>query len=273
MSVTAQSLKPRVILTTLPVLRGSIRELEQQNHELALLVEMLQERVARLETEKEELEAFAHTVAHDLKGPVCEVAGYAGFVRDTYQSLSEGKRQQCLSMIHRGALRLGNIIDELLLLAGLSHKEVEIEPLDMASVVDRALDRLASMIEDREAEIASAPTWPVAVGYGPWIEEVWMNYIDNAVKYGGAPPRVQLGATRENGSVRFWVRDNGRGLPSEEQGLLFTPFTRLDQAHTKGHGLGLSIVCHVVEKLGGQVGVESRAGQGSTFSFTLPVEC
>jgi two-component system sensor histidine kinase/response regulator len=71
-------------------------------------------------------------------------------------------------------------------------------------------------------------------------------------------------------TLRFWVRDNGMGLTDEEQSRLFTPFTRLDQVRVKGHGLGLSIVRRIVEKLGGQVGVESQAGHGSVFNFTLP---
>jgi two-component system sensor histidine kinase/response regulator len=120
------------------------------------------------------------------------------------------------------------------------------------------------------------------VGHGPWIEEVWANYISNALKYGGSPPRIELGADPpppsppsggtegEARMVRFWVRDNGPGLTPEEQARLFTPFTRLEQVRAKGHGLGLSIVRRIVEKLGGQVGVESEVGQSSTFSFTLP---
>ena len=70
--------------------------------------------------------------------------------------------------------------------------------------------------------------------------------------------------------VRFWVRDNGPGITPEDQARLFVPFTRLGQARVGGHGLGLSIVRRIVEKLGGQVGVESQVGQGSVFSFTLP---
>jgi signal transduction histidine kinase len=71
-------------------------------------------------------------------------------------------------------------------------------------------------------------------------------------------------------AIRFWIRDNGPGLTEEEQARLFTPFTRLNQVRAKGHGLGLSIVRRIVEKLNGQVGVESLLGEGSTFSFTLP---
>jgi signal transduction histidine kinase len=121
----------------------------------------------------------------------------------------------------------------------------------------------------------------VAQGYGPWVEAIWANYISNALKYGGHPPRVELGATvKENGWVRFWVSDNGPGLSPEEQARLFTPFERLHQERAKGYGLGLSIVQRIVKKLGGQVGATSpaigakdddqRTSPGSTFFFTLP---
>jgi signal transduction histidine kinase len=84
---------------------------------------------------------------------------------------------------------------------------------------------------------------------------------------------VEVGAaSRVDGQVKFWVHDNGLGLTASEQEQLFIPFTRLSQAHVEGHGLGLSIVQRIVEKLGGVVGVESEGvpGQGSIFSFTLP---
>jgi signal transduction histidine kinase len=105
---------------------------------------------------------------------------------------------------------------------------------------------------------------------------VWVNYISNAVKYGGTPPaapRVELGGeVQPDGMARFWVRDNGSGLTQEQQTRLFTPFTQLNQVRARGHGLGLSIVRRIVEKLGGQVGVESSGvpGEGSLFYFTLP---
>jgi signal transduction histidine kinase len=137
--------------------------------------------------------------------------------------------------------------------------------------VAEALQGLANMVEQYQADIRTSPDWTAALGYAPWVEEVWANYISNAIKYGGRPPHIELGATaQDDGVVRFWVRDNGAGLTPEEQTRLFIPFTRLDQVRVKGHGLGLSIVRRIVEKLGGQVGVESHVGQGSTFSFTLP---
>jgi signal transduction histidine kinase len=143
----------------------------------------------------------------------------------------------------------------------------------MANIVDEARLRLSDLIEERQAEIVlpEASAWPVALGHAEWIVEVWVNYFSNAIKYGGQPPCMKLGAEAQpDGMVRFWARDNGHGLSPEEQARLFTPFTRLNQVRAKGHGLGLSIVRRIVEKLGGQVGVESRIGQGSSFFFTLP---
>ncbi len=106
------------------------------------------------------------------------------------------------------------------------------------------------------------------------MEEVWVNYISNGCKYGGQPPRLELGWDRPEGesAVRFWVHDNGDGISPDDQPRLFVPFTRLDHVHVKGYGLGLSIVRRIVEKLGGQVGVESEGvpGRGSLFYFTLP---
>jgi two-component system sensor histidine kinase/response regulator len=149
--------------------------------------------------------------------------------------------------------------------------EVPMTSLDMGSVIDAARERLVDMFKEYLVEIDSPEVWPTAYGYGPWVEEVWVNYLSNAVKYGGTPPHITVGATPQPPDmVRFWVRDNGTGLSEEEQSHLFIAFTRLGNTSVEGHGLGLSIVQRIVTRLRGEVGVESIAGQGSTFFFTLP---
>ncbi|MBN1814181.1 MAG: PAS domain-containing protein [Anaerolineae bacterium] len=235
--------------------------------------EALRQYAAEVEARNEELDAFAHTAAHDLRNPLGLLIGYADILAMDYVNLPPGDFEKYIQAIARNGRRMGRIIDELLLLASVRQAEVEMEPLDMEGIARESLQRLVDMTEEYQAEIIFPDTWPVALGYGPWIEEVWANYVNNAIKYGGRPPRVELGAQElPDGRVRFWVRDNGSGLSPEEQGRLFRLFTRLDQAQTKGHGLGLSIVRRIVEKLGGEVGVESEEGKGSVFSFTLPSE-
>ena len=242
----------------------------------ARLVAALRQQTAELQSRNEELDAFAHTVAHDLKGPLGPMMGYAEMLEKDHEHLPREELQDYLHSIATSTQKMNNIIQELLLLAQARQSQVETGPLDMQCVVVESLKRLGPMVEEYQAEICGPSSWPLATGYGPWVEEVWVNYIGNAIKYGGQPPRVELGATvQPDGMVRFWVRDNGAGIPPEDQARLFTPFTRLDQVRAKGHGLGLSIVRRIVDKLGGQVGVESDsvAGQGSVFSFTLPSGC
>jgi len=141
----------------------------------------------------------------------------------------------------------------------------------MGIIVAQALERMSHHIEANAVEVVQAEQWPVVMGYPGWVEEVWVNYISNAIKYGGRPCRVELTAeVRPDGWVRFGVQDNGAGLSPKEQTVLFTEFTRLDKLRAKGHGLGLSIVQRIMEKLNGRVGIESEVGQGSTFYFELP---
>jgi two-component system sensor histidine kinase/response regulator len=233
----------------------------------------LQEGIAEQKKLIEELDAFAHTVAHDLKNPLATTINYAQFLQKYVTRMSQADLQKYADTIVRNGQKMGNIINELLLLASVRKEEVELEPLDMTSLVNEVKERLAYMIEEAEAEIVMPEEWPAAWGYGPWVEEIWTNYISNAIKYGGEPPQVVLGAkVKANGVVQFWVKDNGQGLSPEDQVRLFIPFTRLNQVSAEGQGLGLSIVQRIADKLGGQVGVESRGipGEGSKFYFTLP---
>jgi two-component system, sensor histidine kinase and response regulator len=267
--------EPREVLARVQthlMLHRLARQLEIVNAEQA---QQLDELAAR----NEDLDAFAHTVAHDIKSPMAVISGYADLLLEAFDDLPSDKRADALNSISRGTQKIVNIIDELLLLAGVRKVEVQLVPLVMARVIREVWQRVEYTLIEYQAETIVPTTWPAALGYEPWIEEVWVNYMTNACKYGGQPPRLELGADPPNsqnpenlGQVRFWVRDNGRGLSQEDQARLFTPFTRLDQARARGHGLGLSIVRRIIEKQGGQVGVTSSGvpGEGSTFYFTLP---
>ncbi len=227
---------------------------------------------ARIQVRTAELEAYAHTVAHDLKNPMTVVLSYAALLGEEWQAMSVDEIAQALSFIEQSSSKMCNIIDELLLLATVQKQvEVRITALAMDRIVDEARQRLANLIYDQQAEIQVPTDWPVAVGHELWVEEVWVNYLSNALKYGGPTPRIVLGADAPPGEqVRFWIRDNGPGIPPEKQALLFTEFTRLGDLRAQGHGLGLSIVRRIIDRLGGQVGAESWLGAGSLFWFTLP---
>jgi signal transduction histidine kinase len=254
-------------------LRGYAATLQAQNEVLTRSENRLREDAVILKTRNEELDAYAHTVAHNLKNPLSVIITASDVINEV-GDLSRKELKDFLLQIKSTAFEMDNIIDNLLLLSEVRKVEAPVEPVDMAKVVDHVRNRLDYLVKERRGQLTYPKAWPTATGYGPWIEEVWANYISNALKYGGPSPRVELGATLLPGDmIRFWTRDKGPGLSPEARASLFTPFTQLRKTRKVGHGLGLSIVLRIVEKLGGQAGVESEAGQGSLFYFTLPAAC
>jgi signal transduction histidine kinase len=282
-------------------LKREVAERKQMEQELSAyrdhLEELVQARTAELEANNEELNAFAHTAAHDLKNPLTKIVGFSSVLENDFTEMPVDEVRHYLHIVSRNGRKLGNIVDELLLLATVRQLEdIDRHPLDMAELVSSAQERLSDLIAERQATIITPPDWPPALGYGPWVEEVWVNYLSNALKYGGhpeegVPPSVELGYSTSNAGswfsddadpdpdaqanaasshIAFWVRDNGPGFSHEEVAQLFEPFTRLTRVRAKGHGLGLSIVRRIVHKLNGEVGIWSTVGEGSTFVFTLP---
>jgi K+-sensing histidine kinase KdpD len=226
-----------------------------------------------LERQNEALDAFAHSVAHDLKNPLTLIVGYADMLREDSASLSEVVVQESLNTIFEYGIKMSSIVDALLMLANVGFGEpIECEPVDMGLTVQAVFRRIEHMIREYEAEITAPDAWPTALGYSTWLEEVWYNYLSNGLKYGGRPPQLVLGYDElEEGKIRFWVQDNGPGLELENPLTLFQPQPRHQRRKSsQGHGLGLSIVQRIIDRLGGTVGVESKVGQGSRFSFTLP---
>lgn len=227
-----------------------------------------------LEVHNEDLDAFAHTVAHNLKAPLTHIILAADLLDLNKGSMNADCSNYVGTIVNYGR-KMTEIIDDLLLLAEVRAREdLLLLPLNMARLVHDVELRLKSLINQYNARVIihHADMWPQVIGYAPWIEEVWTNYITNGLKYGGRPPHLEIGcATLSNGTARFWVRDNGDGITPEEQPALFQPFSRLKAPGVEGHGLGLSIVRRIVEKLGGEVQVASQMGEGSEFSFILPL--
>ncbi len=249
--------------------RAAEEELRQYREHLE---EMVEQRTAELKARNEELDAFAHTVAHDLKSPLTRLIGASSLLRVS-NSLSREERDLYLESLEREGFKMSNIIDELLLLASVRKRtSLNLTRLDMGEIIVDVRERLAPAIVKHEATLHISDHWPAVRGYRPWVEQIWVNYLSNALKYGGDPPVITVGweLAPDASRVRFWVQDNGKGLTPEEQAQLFTPFTRISDVSIEGYGLGLSIVQRIVTKLEGEVGVESAIGEGSRFTFTLP---
>ena len=219
-----------------------------------------------------DLDAYARTVAHDLKNPISGVIGLTEFIKEDIQNQQEERAFELLDMLNEQGHKMVKIVDELLMLSRIRKEDINLEVVDMCLIVNEAIKRLKLLVEERNATINLPEKWPVVFGHPQWIEEVWANLLSNAIKYGGDPPKIEMGCEDLNdGCYRFWVQDNGNGLPRGAFEKLFTDFERLGKNNVEGHGLGLSITKRIVEKLGGQVLVssENSPGKGCIFSFTL----
>jgi signal transduction histidine kinase len=229
----------------------------------------LSEHVAALQSKNRELEAYAYTVAHDLKEPLAVMILTSNLI-NRIPDLTHEELKEYLGQIRSTAYQMNAIVNSFLFFAKVSKAEAPVEPVDMARIIANVLKRLSLIVKEHQAHIDLPKCWPTAMGYAPWIEEVWANYLSNALKYGGQPPQIELGASiQTDGMVRFWIRDHGPGIPTDIQAQIFSSFNQIDYIKNPNHGLGLSIAHRIVEKLGGQVGFESELGKGSLFFFTL----
>lgn len=235
----------------------------------ALLINEIHEREKLIQ----DLDAFSHTVAHDLKGMLSAMITASNLIQVSFDDMSKEDLLEVVDLIGQTATKTTHITSELLTLASVRQQEITPVPVDMQMVVQEAITRLKDMIQDFRAEIIYPEVWINVMGYKAWLEEVMLNYLSNAIKYGGTPPEVRIDhEILADGRVKFFVYDNGNGISEEDTALLFKKFTRLDSLRVEGHGLGLSIVKRIIEKLNGEVGVESKnkPGEGSSFYFILP---
>lgn len=270
-SITDLKEKSKAISGRLMVINdiSSLKNTENALHESN---QVLSKEISNSQKLIDELDAYAHTVAHDLKTPLNGIVGFSDLLGD---EIMDGNNEQALKfndLIINSAFKMVHIIEELLLLASVRSKEVEMHPVKMEDVFDSACQRITDLTQKTGAKIYPPESWPSAIGYGPWLEEIWVNYLSNAMKYGGSPAVIKIYTKVEKDIVWFSVCDNGTGIPENLRDKLFIPYSRLNPQKAEGQGLGLSIVKRIIDKLGGQVKVDNCPDSGAVFSFSLPAD-
>jgi two-component system phosphate regulon sensor histidine kinase PhoR len=226
----------------------------------------------RLETMRRD---FVANVSHELKTPLTAIRGYA-------ETLAEGAIDdratalEFLSTIRAQTLRLDNIVSDLLKLSSLESQAAAVNksPVELKRLADTLIAGLASLFASRNAVVVNnIPAGLFANADADKLSQVFVNLLDNAVKFSVVAPNVNVRAERTPAGVKVYVSDNGIGIPAASLPRVFERFYRVDKARSRemgGTGLGLSIVKHIVELHGGAAGVDSIEGSGSTFWFTLP---
>jgi two-component system phosphate regulon sensor histidine kinase PhoR len=238
---------------------------------LAVFVDVSETR--RLETLRKD---FVANVSHELRTPITAVRSAVDTLRLTLAG-DPGASERFVDIIDRNAQRLGALVEDLLDLSRIESKDYRPEalPVPLRPVAGQVMTLLRTNIEEKSLEVSNdiSADLPPARADRRALEQVFTNLLDNAVKYCGAGARIRLRAERTERGLRVEIADTGPGIEPRHLPRLFERFYRVDSGRSRdmgGTGLGLSIVKHLIEAMGGAIGVESTPGRGSTFWFTLP---
>jgi len=218
-----------------------------------------------------ELEAFSYSVAHDLRAPLRGIDGFSLALVEEYSDRLDAQGQAHLQRVRQSAQYMAQLIDSLLVLARLTRSEFRPEPVDLSAAAAAAAARLRAADPARRIDISIADGMS-ALADGRLIGVVFDNLLSNAWKFTGRQPEpeIEVGSFVRDGSVVYFVRDNGAGFDKAYSAKLFGVFQRLHTvAEFEGTGIGLATVQRIVARHGGKVWAESELGRGATFYFTL----
>ncbi|MBT1688637.1 PAS domain-containing sensor histidine kinase [Dawidia soli] len=225
----------------------------------------------QLESVNKELESFSYSVSHDLRAPLRSIIGYSKILEEDHFEKLDDSGKRTVSTIQQNALRMNSLIDGLLAFAKLGKKELQRSEIDIHALVQKLIEEYSPTVS-LQAEIRIDPL-PPAYGDEALLRQVWSNLLSNAFKYSSKreKPVIEVGASRTETEIIYFVRDNGVGFNMQYVHKLFGVFQRLHRANEfEGTGIGLSIVHKIVEKHKGRVWAESRVNEGATFYFALP---
>jgi len=225
-----------------------------------------------LEAKNTELEQFTYTVSHDLKAPLITIKGFLGYLGDDVRSGNQKRIDSDVTRIAEAVDKMHRLLNELLELSRIGRKMNTPETVPLGDLVAEVVESLQGRLQSTSVELKVAENLPVVQGDRQRLLEVIQNLVDNAVKFSAnqTEPLVKIGLDgQEEGMAVIFVRDNGVGIPPEYHQRIFELFNKLDPG-AEGTGVGLALVKRIIEFHGGRIWVQSEAGKGATFYFTLP---
>ncbi len=242
-----------------------VRKLRSLNSELT-------RETVKLEDANNELEAFAYSVSHDLRVPLRAIDGFSRIVIEDYEDKLDEEGIRLLNVVRDNTKKMGQLIDDILLLSRAGRQEMKISELDMSSLAKNIYTDFYQDTKER-AVIFSVDDLPRARGDRALITQVFTNLIGNAIKFTGDKDisKIEVGYNIDKDDNIYYVKDNGAGFDMKYYDKLFGLFQRLHtQDEFKGTGVGLSIVQRVISRHGGRVWGEGEVDKGATIYFSLP---
>jgi PAS domain S-box-containing protein len=245
------------------------KELEDYSHNLEAMVA---ERTSKLQQTVADLEAFSFTISHDLRSPLRAMQGFAQALEEEYSDKLDADGREYLKRIGRAAVRLDDLIREVLTFSRAGRADLPIETVNLDQLVEEVIQTYPSIRMPHAEITVKHPLAPVLANRASLVQCV-SNLLTNAVKFvpAGATARIQVATEQHDSKVKFAVKDNGIGIPENLLSKIFEPFQRgHPEAGYEGTGMGLAVVRKAIQRMGGTLGVQSHVGQGSTFWLELP---
>jgi PAS domain S-box-containing protein len=278
--ITARKVSEKKLFQTTEQLKSHVTELQTMGTSLAeakdklsleneLLEERVRERTARLQETIYDLETFSYSITHDMRAPLRAMQGFSNLLIESYGGKLDAQGIDYLQRISNASNRLDLLIRDVLSYGNIARTQLHLTPVDVEKLL-RDIIREYPGLQPPEAQVEIKGAFPLVLGNEAFLTQCFSNLLGNAVKF-VAPhtlPRVEITAEPNGKMVRFRIRDNGIGIPEAYRHRLFKLFHRAQNLFP-GTGVGLAIVRKAVERMGGDVGVESEVGQGSTFWLEL----
>ncbi len=249
-----------------------ISERKEAEKRLAEQSEELSRKVDELARSNADLEQFAYVASHDLQEPLRMVTAYTQLLAERYRGKLGEEADKFIGYASEGALRMQVLIKDLLAFSRIGRNGFAKGSIDCNAVLEEVLHTLSSTIQESGAVVTHAEL-PSVWADRTQMAQVFQNLIGNAVKFRRKePPLISVQAEKADQHWLFRVQDNGIGIAPEYAEKIFVVFQRL-HARTEypGNGIGLAICKKIIEHGGGKIWVESQAGSGSIFKFTMPL--
>jgi signal transduction histidine kinase len=231
----------------------------------------LERRTLELSETNHELESFSYSVAHDLRAPLRQIAGYSNVLSRHHAPVLNAEARRYLNKIDEGALKMGRLVDDLLSLSRVGRQQLDFQTTPLSSLLRQVVEDLAPECLERNVEWRIGDLFTAECDPG-LMKQVFVNLLSNAVKYTRKRENavIEVGYTRQAGLCVIFIRDNGVGFEMQYVGKLFGVFQRLHKARDfEGTGVGLAITQRIIRKHGGRIWAEAELDKGATFFFTL----